>query len=77
MKIFISFHKRFLLNLHGNQELETYLHLPRFQRAIGVIYNPETERASHYFFTRLPYQLTALFISMKPSAVQPLDIEKK
>ena len=27
---------------------------PRLERAIGVIYRPETELASHYFDTSLP-----------------------
>jgi erythromycin esterase-like protein len=33
---------------------------PRLQRAIGVIYQPRTERWSHYFHTRLPDQFDAL-----------------
>ena len=63
----------FLLDLHGNEELEHYLHLPRLQRAIGVIYRPETERASHYFFTRLPYQFDSIIHIDNTTAVQPLD----
>ena len=33
---------------------------PRLQRAIGVIYRPETERQSHYFHARLPRQFDAI-----------------
>ncbi|MFZ2314450.1 MAG: erythromycin esterase family protein [Gammaproteobacteria bacterium] len=63
----------FLLNLRSNKQLEHYLHIPRLQRAIGVIYRPETERASHYFFTRLPYQFDSIIHFDNTTAVQPLD----
>lgn len=66
-------HKNFLLDLHADKEIEHYLHIPRLQRAIGVIYRPETERASHYFFTRLPYQFDAIIHFDKTTAVEPLD----
>lgn len=64
----------FLLNLRGNEKLEHYLHIPRLQRAIGVIYQPETERESHYFFTRLPYQFDSVIHFDQTTAVQPLDV---
>lgn len=64
----------FLLVLRGNAELEHYLNLPRLQRAIGVIYRPETERESHYFFTRLPYQFDSIIHFDQTTAVQPLDL---
>jgi erythromycin esterase-like protein len=64
----------FLLDLHGNGKLEHYLHLPRLQRAIGVIYRPETERISHYFFTRLPYQFDSIIHFDQTTALEPLDI---
>lgn len=64
----------FLLNLRDNKQLEHYLHIPRLQRAIGVIYRPETERTSHYFFTRLPYQFDSIIHLDSTTAVQPLDI---
>ncbi|HZF73222.1 MAG TPA: erythromycin esterase family protein, partial [Gemmatimonadaceae bacterium] len=34
---------------------------PRLERAIGVIYRPETERVSHYFRADLPGQFDAVF----------------
>ena len=37
-------------------ELRGALSEPRLERAIGVIYRPETERASHYFHAVLPSQ---------------------
>ncbi|MCL9684961.1 erythromycin esterase family protein [Legionella maioricensis] len=65
-------YKNFLLNLIGNQQLEHFLQLSRLQRAIGVIYRPDTERFSHYFFTHLPYQFDSLIHFDKTNAVQPL-----
>lgn len=64
---------QFLLNLRDNEKLSHYLHIPRLYRAIGVIYRPETERDSHYFFTRLPYQYDSIIHLDHTSAVQPLD----
>lgn len=66
--------KNFLLDLTGNKQLEHFLHIPRLQRAIGVIYRPDTERLSHYYFTRLPYQFDCIIHIDKTNAVEPLDI---
>jgi erythromycin esterase-like protein len=49
------------------------LEKPRLERAIGVIYRPETERASHYFHSRLPEQFDALFHYDETRAVEPLE----
>ena len=46
---------------------------PRLQRAIGVVYRPETERVSHYFETDLPRQFDALVHIDRTSAVVPLE----
>lgn len=46
---------------------------PRLQRAIGVIYRPETERMSHYFQVRLPQQFDVLFHYDTTRAVEPLE----
>lgn len=64
-------YKNFILNLNRYNEIEHYLHIPRLQRAIGVIYRPETERISHYFFTRLPYQFDSIIHFDETTAVQP------
>lgn len=64
--------ENFLLDLH-DKNLAHYLSLPRLQRAIGVIYRPETERSCHYFFTRLPLQFDAIIHFDQTTAVQPLD----
>jgi len=64
---------QFLLDLRKNDKLEHYLNIPRLQRAIGVIYRPESERMSHYFLTHLPYQFDAVIHIDSTSAVEPLD----
>jgi erythromycin esterase-like protein len=46
---------------------------PLLERAIGVIYRPETERASHYFKARVADQFDALVHIDETSAVRPLD----
>ena len=45
----------------------------RLQRAIGVIYRPETERQSHYFKARLPDQFDAVLHFDETRAVEPLE----
>jgi erythromycin esterase-like protein len=46
---------------------------PRLERAIGVIYRPETERASHYFGSRLAEQFDAVIHIDHTRAVEPLE----
>lgn len=46
---------------------------PRLERAIGVIYRPETERASHYFRAALPQQFDAVLYYDHTRAVEPLE----
>ncbi len=62
----------FILNLIQNEELEHLLKIPRLQRAIGVIYRPETERQSHYYMTQLPYQFDSIIHWDKTSALKML-----
>jgi erythromycin esterase-like protein len=45
----------------------------RLERAIGVIYRPESERLSHYFRASLPAQFDALIHADVTSAVRPLE----
>lgn len=45
---------------------------PRLQRAIGVIYRPETERMSHYFHTSLTRQFDWMVHVDRTSALEPL-----
>jgi len=65
--------ERLLLDLRGNEALRALAAPRRLQRAIGVIYRPETERHSHYFETRLPDQFDALIHIDETGALEPLD----
>ncbi len=63
----------FLLSLRQENSAVAGLRQARLERAIGVIYRPETERASHYFYARLPEQFDAVIHFDHTRAVQPLD----
>lgn len=63
----------FFLSLRGNDEAILGLRQPRLERAIGVIYRPETERQSHYFGTRLPHQFDAVLHYDVTRAVEPME----
>ncbi|MBT2334904.1 erythromycin esterase family protein [Variovorax paradoxus] len=65
--------ERFMLPLRGEGSHFFALREPRLERAIGVIYRPETERQSHYFFARLPVQFDALLHFDRTRAVDPLE----
>lgn len=65
--------KNFFLGLRGNDEAILGLRRPRLERAIGVIYRPETERMSHYFGARLPHQFDAVLHYDVTRAVEPLE----
>lgn len=52
--------------------LRETLQQPRLERAIGVIYRPETERRSHYFQAVLPEQFDALVWFAETAPVTPL-----
>lgn len=62
---------RFLLTLR-TAPVEEKLERLRLERAIGVIYLPQTERASHYFHARLPAQFDAIIHFDETRAVEPL-----
>src|ERR1700731_24118 len=51
---------RFLLIWRAAGAVSDALRDPRLERAIGVIYRPETECMSHYFQARLPLQFDAV-----------------
>lgn len=48
---------------------------PRLERAIGVIYRPETERASHYFRAIMPEQFDVVVHIDRTRALEPLERE--
>jgi erythromycin esterase-like protein len=45
---------------------------PRLERAIGVIYRPQTERQSHYFDAVLPRQFDEYVWLAETEAVSPI-----
>lgn len=62
---------RFLLPLDSPSL--AVLDAPRLERAIGVIYRPGTERASHYFRARLRQQFDAILHHDHTRALEPLE----
>jgi erythromycin esterase-like protein/predicted phosphoribosyltransferase len=64
---------RFLLPLRSDLELASALSISRLERAIGVIYLPETERLSHYFHARIADQFDYVLHFDQTRAVEPLE----
>jgi protein-L-isoaspartate(D-aspartate) O-methyltransferase len=66
----------FLLALRepARPEVREELVPPRLERAIGVIYRPDTERHSHYFQASLPHQFDEYIWFDATGAVTPLGI---
>jgi erythromycin esterase-like protein len=65
---------RFVLDL-AHPQVHQGLLPPRLERAIGVIYRPETELASHYFQATLPRQFDDWVWFDETEAVTPLRTE--
>ena len=63
---------RFWIDLRGAGQIGV-LQQRRIERAIGVIYRPESERLSHYFHARLPEQFDAIIHIDETRAVEPLE----
>jgi erythromycin esterase-like protein len=64
---------RCLLDLRTPTVMTRALEEPRLERAIGVIYRPQTERFSHYFGASLPHQFDAVLHYDVTRAVEPLE----
>jgi erythromycin esterase-like protein len=62
----------FMLPLRKSRA-SNFLSEPRLERAIGVVYLPETERSSHYFFASLPVQFDVVLYFDETRAVEPLE----
>ncbi|REE07679.1 protein-L-isoaspartate(D-aspartate) O-methyltransferase [Winogradskyella pacifica] len=60
---------------HSEKNLRKLLSTPRLERAIGVVYRPETELMSHYFKTVLPSQFDEYIWFNKTKAITPLKIK--
>jgi len=63
----------FLLVMREHRALYRELARPLLERAIGVIYRPETERWSHYFSASLGEQFDAVIHFDHTRAVEPLE----
>jgi len=66
---------RFMLHVGEGapDSIRQALEIPRLERAIGVIYRPETELASHYFQAVLPRQFDEYVWFDKTEAVTPFE----
>jgi erythromycin esterase-like protein len=73
----LAFHEsqipRFFLELGSEAHRTGLLAKQRLERAIGVIYRPETERVSHYFRADLARQFDAVFHFDHTRALEPLE----
>jgi erythromycin esterase-like protein len=63
---------RCLTSWRNDRALAEALSVRRLQRAIGVIYRPETERWSHYFDAHLSRQFDAVVWLEETTPVTPL-----
>jgi erythromycin esterase-like protein len=65
--------ERLLLPLRTDLDLAAALTPARLERAIGVLYLPESERRSHYFHARVAEQFDYLIHIDETRAVEPLE----
>ncbi len=63
----------FFLPLRVNESLSQALRGPQLERAIGVIYLPQTERQSHYFDAQLSEQFDSVIHLDETRALEPLE----
>ena len=68
--------ERFLLPFRDQPRLSREFEHPLLERAIGVIYRPETERQSHYFHAQVARQFDALIHIDRTRAVVPLEADR-
>lgn len=62
----------FFLDLR-DPEIASSMSSPMLERAIGVIYRPDTELISHYFYAHLPEQFDGIIHFDQTRAVEPVD----
>lgn len=63
----------FLIRFDEHPQLKRIMNSGRLERAIGVIYRPDTERYSHYFFADLAKQFDVVVHYDRSHALHPLD----
>jgi erythromycin esterase-like protein len=64
---------RFFLDLGDGAAKTELMSEPRLERAIGVVYRPETERVSHYFLADMRRQFDAVYHFDETRALEPLE----
>ncbi len=66
----------FFLHLRepSRDEVRSELGASRLERAVGVVYRPETELQSHYFHASLPYQFDEYIWFDETHAVRPVTV---
>jgi erythromycin esterase-like protein len=73
----LGFHEtqlpRFFVDLRNGARSSSLLSKSRLERAIGVIYRPDTERVSHYFRADMPRQFDGVYHFDETRAVEPLE----
>lgn len=67
---------RFFLDFRNDKSVKEALYGPMLERAIGVIYRPETERQSHYFLAELSRQFDSIVFIDRTHAVKPLTLTR-
>ena len=55
------------------EDVREELAASRLERAIGVVYRPDTELASHYFHARLSHQFDEFIWFDRTTAVHPIS----
>ena len=65
--------EKFLLPMRDEPALTTLLTPPLLERAIGVVYRPDTERGSHYFEARITRQFDYVLHFDRTTALEPLE----
>jgi erythromycin esterase-like protein len=65
--------KEFVVRFAEAPQAAAALRSTRLERAIGVIYRPDTERQSHFFRARLADQFDAVIHIDETRAVEPLE----
>lgn len=63
----------FCLDFESHPAVAELLGPMRLERAIGVVYHPETERQSHYFAASMPEQFDVVFHIDETRAVEPIE----
>ena len=66
---------KLLLDLEPGSAVAEALAPPMLERAIGVVYRPDTERLSHYFHASLAQQFDAIIHIDQTTALEPLEPE--